>query len=134
MSCNRKICSFVAARETRSRSGLCLLVLLPYLLLPLIYYNHLAGNAGSPFSHIEGPHGLGSILWGKAAKAVPPNHDQSCPLCRAASSLEDCGFTSMVPASDHPSLLRHYLFSHHPAEIANLYLQVSGPRAPPVVL
>jgi hypothetical protein len=134
MNCKRKIRSLVAARETRSRSCLCLLVLLPYLLLPLIYYNHLTGNTSSPVCLIEGPQGRGSIFWEKAEKPVGPHDDKSCPLCRAASHFQDYGFTAAIPAPDHPSLVQLYLCSNHPSRIANLHLLVSGPRAPPVAL
>lgn len=133
MSCYRKTSSYSNARETRFPL-FCLFALLPYLLLPLIYYNHLTGNQDFPLYLMAGPESRAPVIWGHADQPMRPPHESACPICRAASHFQDYGVSAVVLTPDHPCLARLSPFSSYPSHIANLDELVSGPRAPPVSL
>lgn len=120
-------------KQSSLLSLLCLVVLLPYLLLPAIYYGHLTEQFLSA-SHEDpraGPLAIGSY----PEKLSEPCHDSnSCPICQAASSFQDYGFFSLpqVPAS--ATQVRIAAFISPTFIIANYDFLVSGPRAPPISL
>ena len=112
---------------------LCLLVLLPYLLLPVVFYSHLR-LAFLPASQGDPRAGLPAI--GTDPKKSPqPYHDgNTCPICRAASGFQDNGFFSWSQVPDCASPVRLAACINSPPSLADGYFGVSGPRAPPVSL
>jgi hypothetical protein len=120
-------------RQPSLLSLLCLVVFLPYLLLPAVYYSHLTAAFLPAF---RGDARAGSLAIGTHPEKPPqPYHDSdSCPICWAASSLQDYGFFSspQAPEGATPVWLASVI-SPTPI-IANSDFLVSGPRAPPVFL
>ena len=81
-------------RQSSLLSLLCLVVFLPYLFLPAVYYSHLIGALLPAFQedHRAGPLAIGT----HPEKPPGPYHDNnSCPICRASSNFQDYGFFSL---------------------------------------
>ena len=126
----------VAYRQPFLLSLLCVLVLLPHLLLPAVYYSHLTATFLSVYQEYPraGPLAIGTY----PEKSPGPYHDRnSCLICRAASSFQDYGFFALplapeCSAPDAPVWLAVFI-SPTPI-ITNSDFLVSVPRAPPVSL
>jgi hypothetical protein len=122
-----------AHRQPSLLSFLCLVVFLPYLLLPAVYYSHLTA-ALLPAFHEDpraGPPAIGT----HPEKPPGPYHDSnSCPICRSASSFQDYGFFSLPQAPEGATRVWLAAFITPTPGIANSDFLVSGPRAPPVSL
>ena len=112
---------------------LCLAVFLPYLLLPAVYFSHLTAAFLPAFQ--EDPR-AGPLAIGTHPEKPPgPYHDSdSCPICRAASSLQDYGFLSLPLFPDCATQVRLAAFIVPTPSLANSYFSFSVPRAPPVLL
>ncbi len=110
---------------------LCLVVFLPYLLLPAVYYGHLTAAFLPAF---QGDPRAGPPAIGPHTEKPPgPYHDSdSCPICRAASSLQDYGFFSFPQLAECATQVRLAAHIGPIPIIANPDFLVSGPRAPPV--
>jgi hypothetical protein len=127
MSCPRRIISYSGVRGTRFGFLFCL-----FALLPLIYYDHLTGTQDPQGHSLARPEPRAPIIEGRAARPLRPRHDPACPICRAASHVQDYSVSTVVLTPDLPSLLRLSHLSISPSRIASLHLKVSGTRAPPV--
>jgi hypothetical protein len=127
--------SAFAHRQPALLAFLCLLLLLPYLLLPAVYYGHLTvaflpASQEDPIA-IAGPLAIGT----STEKPPRPYHNSNaCPICRAASSLQDFGFFSLPQPPECANQVWITAFNSPTPAIANSDLLVSGPRAPPVSL
>ena len=120
-------------RQPSLPAFLCLFVLLPYLLLPVVFYGHLS-LAFFPASQADPRAGLPAIgtLPGKSPQ---PYHDgTTCPICRAGSGFQDNGFSSWSQVPDGAAPVRLADLINSPPSLASGYFWVSGPRAPPVSL
>lgn len=112
-------------------SLLCLVVFLPYLLLPPVYYSHLTAAFLPAFQ--EDPRAGPLAIATYPEKPPGPYHDNdSCPICRAASSLQDYGFCSLPQASEGATPVWLATVISPTPGLANSDLMVSGPRGPPV--
>ena len=132
MSCIRQITSYSGAWGTRTGFLFCLFALLPYLLLPLIYYDHLTGTQDSLGYSIAAPQNRAPVMGGHVATPLRPGHDPACPICGGASHFQDYGIAAVVLAPDLPCLARLSPLGNHYCRIAHLHLLVSGSRGPPV--
>jgi hypothetical protein len=112
---------------------LCLFVLLPYLLLPVVFYGHLSG-AFFLASQADTRAGLPAIGTHPEKSPQPYHPGNTCPVCRAASSFDDYGYFSWSQVPDCASPVRLTAFINAPPSRSDGYLWVSGPRAPPVSL
>ncbi|MCX5890663.1 MAG: hypothetical protein NTY36_14630 [Deltaproteobacteria bacterium] len=123
-----------AHRQPSLLSLLCLVVFLPYLLLPAVYYSHLTAAFLPAFQGVPraGPLAIGTY----PEKPQEPYHDSNtCPICRGGtSSFQDYGFCSLpqAPEGATPAWLAAVI-SPTPI-IATSDFLVSEPRAPPVFL
>ncbi len=112
---------------------LCLIVFLPYLLLPAVYYGHLTAAFLPPFQ--EDPRAGPLAIGTHPEKPPEPYHDSgSCPVCRAASSFHDYGCFPWTQAQEGPTPVWLVAVISPAPIIANPDFLVSGPRAPPVFL
>ncbi len=85
-------------RPSHNASLLALLALLPYFLLPLIFYGHLTNSAfpAPPGIPRTGP----PIIESQNKEPVPFHDNNSCPICRAASDFQDYGLHLAFQAPD----------------------------------
>jgi hypothetical protein len=125
--------SALVCRQPSLLSLLCLVVFLPYLLLPAIYYSHLTAALLAAFH--EDPR-AGPLAMGTHPEKPPgPDHDSnSCPICRAASSFQDYGFFALPQTPEGATPVWLAVFINPSPRIADSDFLVSGPRAPPVSL
>lgn len=119
-----------ALRRTGPFAFLCLLSLLTYLFLPLVYFSHFSDL--SPTASYENP-GPGPAV-SVCHSAQLPHDSGNCPICQAASSFQDYGCFSLPQVPDYPSLDRLASFIRPTCSIAPRHLLVSGTRAPPICL
>ncbi len=115
-------------------SWLSLLVLLSYLLLPAVYYNHLTEAFPVPACQAQPAAGLLAIRTLPEKSPVPGHDPNNCPICRAASSFQDYGSFPGFQAPDGASPVRLTVFIDPTPSITDSDFWVSGPRAPPVSL
>lgn len=107
------------------------LALLANFLLPLIYYAHLTGfslpaASGDPRA---GP----PIILSHSEKPLRPQHDNSCPICRAASSFQHYGFFPLLFSPNGAALVGLLPCRDHTPGITHFARIVSSPRGPPIV-
>jgi len=118
-------------RQSSLLQLLCLVVFLPYLLLPVVYYSHLTA-AFLPAFHGDpraGPLAIGT----HPGKPPGPYQDSNtCPICRVASGFQDYGLFSLPQFTDGATQVRLAALSSPIPSSANSDFLVSGPRAPPV--
>ena len=124
-----RISRSVGLRQSPGGALGVLLTLLPYFLLPFLFYGHLTkvppASSGDPKA---GP----PIILSHPEKPPAPYHDNSCPICRGAESSQDCRFLPVLPGSDPPSPVRQSSLSGPFSPITPIPQMSSGPRAPPV--
>jgi len=121
----------IGHREPSLPSLLCLVVFLPYLLLPAIYYSHLTAAFLPAFQWVPraGPPAIGT----HPEEPLGPYHNSnSCLICRAGSRFQDYGCFSLHQAPEGATPVWLTAFINPTLRIANLDFLVSGPRAPPL--
>jgi hypothetical protein len=120
-------------RQPSLLSLLCLVVFLPYLLLPAVYYSHLTGALLPAFQ--EDPR-AGPLAIGTYPEKPPgPYHDSnSCPICKGASSFQDYGFFALPQSPEGVTPVWLAAFTSPTPGTTNSDFLVSGPRGPPVSL
>ncbi len=123
--------SKVTARYPSLRSWLCLFALLPYFLLPAVFYSHLT---------VELPPAAGAEVKGASTfiagqpPTFHPEDNRNCPICRAASSFEDYGCLDLAQA---PHDAAHFLglsLTNPAPLISPCGLGMAASRAPPLYL
>ncbi len=109
---------------------LCPFVLLPYLLLPAVYYGQLTVAFLPAYQEDLR---AGSLAIGTYHEKTPkPFHDsKTCPICQAASCFQSYGFFSVLQIPECASSVRLSVCINSTFSITSCAFLVLGPRAPP---
>jgi hypothetical protein len=124
--------SKVSVRYPVLRSFLCLWALLPYFLLPAVFYSHL--TVGLPPGAFVLCELESAVIKAHPQQPFCPEDSQNCPICRAASSFEDygCGDLPLAPAAAARFLGLALTNGDHLVSHCDFW--VSESRAPPLFL
>ena len=108
----------------------CLLALLQYFLVPLLYYSHLPQKVS--LLALSGYTRAGPLTIGSPPAGPLPSHDgNNCPICLAASSWQDYGLSSSPRGPAAAPLAEFLSGSDPPASFSLFQMLVSVPRGPP---
>jgi hypothetical protein len=109
-----------------------LVALLPYLFLPLVYYDNFAESYPSAFS--ETAQASLQISASQPVKPLSSNDCDDSPICQDASDLQDCGLFSLPRVPDCAYPVRVAALISQPSATGSGGFMVAGTRAPPISL
>lgn len=120
----------LAHRHASLLTCLCIVVLLLYLLLPEVYYNHLTASPLSVSS--ADPRGDPLAIGTHPEESPGPYHDSnSCPICQAFASFQDYAGSPLLQAPDCALPAQLFVPSDSCLQVKTFFFLITATRAPP---